>query len=137
LAEVTVLAAYRAGGTKGMVMTNGDLAEGSLTQWWRKSTMSNRSGIGESRQDRHKLQGAVSQYEREHHADLVEAVENITGHQSDGDVFQAVTGYLVRFEAPTSLGEKAEDLTKAVEEFLAQVRRDADDITDSIQTSHP
>src|SRR5262249_47754484 len=104
LLEVTLVAAQSAGGSQTVVMTNGTLAPSALKDWWRKSATSNRSGIGESRHDRWKLQGLVSSYERTHHPDLVAKIESITGCGSNGDVFQELTGYLVNTRTPSSLG---------------------------------
>ena len=110
-----------------MIEQGGKLVPSKLVNWWGKSQVagSNRSGIGETRTDRRKLQAALADYERKHNPAVVQAVEAVIGHRANGDIFQGLTDYLNNFSTPTSLGPKADQLTEAFVKFLAQVRADA------------
>lgn len=128
LAEVTMVSLW--GTAVGKVMKAGKIVDGTPKDWWAKSEVSNRSGIGMTRTDRRALQRLITAYERTAHPELVKAIEDITGHSTD--MFRVTLEYL---NNPKFLTDRAAlkaipgaDLTKAMADFLAQVRTDAKDM---------
>ena len=131
LAEVTFVLAF--GTAVGQVMLNGELVDGQAREWWAPSAVSNRSGIGITRQDRRRLQKAITVYEREHHPELVAAIEAVIG--SKKDVFRGLMEYLNNVSTQPSVRANAAALTEAFVEFVLQVREDADAIAAGISDS--
>jgi hypothetical protein len=131
LAEATFISAF--GVTVGKVMKDGELTDGNAREWWAKSKISNRSGIGNTRKDRRKLQQLITSFERENHPELVEAVENlIEVRNRQGDIFQGLMEHLNHFDTQDSVRENAKNLSDAFVEFLMQVRKDAKKIAAEI-----
>ena len=111
-------------------MKDGSLQDGDAKEWWAMSSVSNRSGIGITRQDRRKLQRMITSFERENNPELVEAIEVIIGDSKD--VYRGVMEYLNDFDTQNGVRENADELTEAVVNFLLQTRKDADAITEEV-----
>jgi hypothetical protein len=135
LAEVTIISSLSV--ATGKIMQSGKLVDSKIVNWWAKSKTSNRSGIGETRQDRRALQALAVNYERQHHPELVKAVESIAGKRPNGDVFEAVMEYLNNYKTPASLGANADALTEGVVKLIAQIHTDAKDIAAGSGAPHP
>jgi hypothetical protein len=139
LAEVTFVSAYGVEAGKVMLIEEeggeGKLVDGEPKQYWEKSKISNRSGIGQTRQPRRKLQKLISAFERENNPELVKAIEQVTGERRDGDVYRGMMEYLnsARYlkspRAQDEVTKNAGALTEAFVKFLAQTRKDANQIT--------
>jgi hypothetical protein len=128
LAEVTMVSIW--GTAVGKVMKDGHIVDGVPKDYWAMSPTTQRSGIGETRADRRRLQRLITSYERTAHPELVANLQTITGASTDA--FRGVMEYLndARF-----LGDQdalrtipGEQLTAATVAFLAQVRIDAADM---------
>jgi len=159
LLEVTLLSAFHAGQRKLMVMYNGELTDtthqqtpgcqaaqqqprekkASMIDYWQFSTSTdpancNRSGINITRRDFRSLGQAISDYEREHNPELVEKVErHFNSQKQNGNLFAQLSAFLINFETPTELNRQQLQLAADFTEFLMQVRRDANKISQSIQ----
>lgn len=159
LLEVTLLSAFHAGQRKLMVMYNGKLTDtthkqtpgcqvaqreptekaASLIDYWQFSTSTdpancNRSGINITRRDFRSLGQAISDYQREHNPELVEKVErHFSSKKQNGNLFAQLSAFLINFETPTELSRQQLQLATDFTEFLMQVRRDANKISQSIR----
>jgi hypothetical protein len=130
LAEVTILSAY--GTQAGMIEKNGALVKGDPKDYFGVGTGG--SGIGITRSDRTKLQVEVTKAERALHPEIVMAVEKLTNTRLGDDVIHGLMVYLNTPENQDVIKRNADQLTKAVTDFITQIRSDASVITKSIQT---
>jgi hypothetical protein len=79
IGQLTFVSAF--GTAVGKVMQGGRIVDGGPELYWAESTITpGRSGIGETRTDRRKLQRMITTYERQMHPQLVAAVESAVGH---------------------------------------------------------
>ncbi len=107
--------------------------------WWKNNPETGRSGIGKTNRDRRTMTAAVSAFEREHHADLVDPIEKIIGESPNGDVYQGLMEYLnnpiflTSSEGQKEIRKSSGPLSKAMAKFLMQTREDAEEITKHIE----
>jgi hypothetical protein len=128
LAEVTFVSAY--GVAAGKVMKDGQLVDGSAKEYWAKSAVSNRSGIGQTRKDRRRLQSMICAYERDHHPELTAPIEKLIGGSGPGgDLYEGLMEYLNDTGHQAAVRRNAGAIQAAYTEFLAQTRADAGKIT--------
>ena len=155
LMEVTLLSALHGGQDKVMVMFNGTYTDttpvqapagqprtrkqpASMTDWWQFTTNlknPNRSGINITLKDFRYLGAIISEYERKINPGVLAKVEahfNGTHATMNGNVFQALSSFIVNPKAPDALKGEAYSLAKDVTAFLMQVNKDANQINDAI-----
>ncbi|MES3038974.1 MAG: hypothetical protein V4736_13795 [Bdellovibrionota bacterium] len=158
LLEVTLLSAFHAGQSKIMVMFDGKLRDtvpkqapggeprtkmqqASMIDYWQFSSnpspeSKNRSGINVTRKEFRALEIAISKFERKNHPELVEKVEkHFAGVRTGGNVFAELSEYLINFKTPRQLGPSDLELANDMTEFLMQVKKDANEITQFAMTS--
>lgn len=156
LMEVTLLSAVHAGQDKIALFFNGkmsdvvanqerctsernDLRDASLIDYWQFTTNPDprscgRSGINITKKEFRALGKVVSDYEREHNPSVVQAVErHFRNVKTGGNVFAELSGELINAKAPRSMGRDGDALVNDMLAFLAQVQRDANEITRGAQ----
>lgn len=154
LLEVTLLSSLHSGQEKITLMVNGEMKDivqnqircgksdgktrdASLIDYWQFTTnpdpaQCGRSGINITKRDFRALGQKISDYEREHHPELVEQVEShFKGIRTGGNLFAELSSYLISYKAPRSMGRDGQALVKDMMVFLAQVRNDANEMTSS------
>lgn len=131
LAEATFLSVFNA--KTGLMYKEGALAKGPLKDFWAKSTVSNRSGIGITRNDRRELQRKVSAYMRSKHPALIAAVEKVTGGgRRDGDVFRGLMEFLNNASTQEKVARDADKISKSFVNLLMKIDAEAPAIARSL-----
>ncbi len=131
LFETTALSAF--GVAAKIVAKDGHFVPGTPSDYFgigRKG-----SGIGETRQDRRKLQVAVAKAERTLNPQIVLALEQIIGTSKDGDVIHGFMLFVNDPKNETAMQQQAGALTKAMTDYLTQIHNDAAQIAGLIQTN--
>ncbi len=140
LAEATFVSAYSE--ASGKIMKEGKLTDGPLKDWWAKSRVvgSNRSGIGITREDRRQLQRLIQNFEKENNPRLIESINRIIGEPEapekglpEEDVLQRAMQHLNNNTTQKNVKANAKALTQAIVEYVLRIRRDAEEITGSLQ----
>ena len=157
LLQVTLLSAFHSGQTEINVMFQGQLTavtkkqapggtvrdqdqKASLVDYWQFSSnpdpkSRNRSGINVTRSEFSKLGEKITAYEIENNPALIKAVEAIIPSSVRGtkkNVFQWLSDYLINLNTPKRLSNTPA-LSKAIVDFLMQVKKDANAITADIK----
>jgi hypothetical protein len=130
LAEATFVSVFNV--ATGLMEKDGELVEASIRNHWAKSTVSNRSGIGITRQDRRALQVKISSYLRENHADEVATLEALIGKRRDGDLFRGLMEFLNNNDNQDAVTTNAAEISDAFLEILMLTKKDAAKIAEAI-----
>lgn len=123
LLEATMVSAFAA--PAGTIVRDGELSAGSPVDFFGKSKVSTRSGIGIMRRDRRKLQILVSNAARELFAEEIAAVERLIGRPKDGDIIHALAVYLNNPVNNEAVSANAEALTQAVSRLMSRIHQES------------
>lgn len=127
LAGTTFVSAF--GSTVGKIMKDGTLQAGKAREWWAMSKINiGRSGIGETRADRRKLQRLISGYLKQINPESVAAVEEIIGSRKDKDIFQGLLEFLNQTGTQAQVKKNGKQLIQVFSEMLAQTQSDAESL---------
>ncbi len=133
LAEATFVALFNT--ESGLMYQDGALVKAPLRQHWAKSTVSNRSGIGITRNDRRALQQKISVYLREYHAEEVAELEEIIGTRRDGDIFRALMEFINNAGTQSRVKANAKKITDTFVSLLEKTKAEAGDIVNFVNDS--
>jgi hypothetical protein len=131
LTEVSMIAAFSA---KSKVVIGGSdgFSQGDLTSFF--GVGSQGSGLGGANHNKRlKLQKAVTLAEAKLHPEVVQALADLIGADSDADLFDGLMNYLNNDGNQAEIRKNSGKLVDAVVAFLAQIRKDAPAIKHAIQ----
>ena len=127
LAGTTFVSAFSS--TVGKIMKDGTLQAGKAKDWWAMSKIdTGRSGIGETRADRKKLQQLISSYLRKNNPEAVSVVEDLIGNRKDKDIFQGLLEFMNQTGTQAQVKKNGQQLIQAVSDLLAQTQSEAKSI---------
>jgi hypothetical protein len=126
LAEATFVSLFNT--ESGMMYQDGSLTKAPLRQHWAKSSFSNRSGIGITRNDRRALQQKISAYLREYHAEEIAELESLIGSRRDGDIFRGLMEFINNASTQGKIKANAQSITDTFVALLQITKTEADDI---------
>ncbi|MEK6628804.1 MAG: hypothetical protein AABY53_09270 [Bdellovibrionota bacterium] len=156
LLEVTLLSAFHAGQKNVMIMFDGELTDttvkqapgcdagenitqkASMVDYWQFSSSTdpancNRSGINVTRKDFRALGAAITAYQRENNAVLVEKVErHFRQSKESSNLFADLSKFLINKNTPERLDKETLKLAEDFAAFLMAVKKDANKVSSYI-----